>query len=53
MVGQSRKGGSVLSDLYSAGLEQSLSQVSQKDTEDFHYSWECGPLSSENQDSRV
>lgn len=33
-------------------LEQSPSQASQQNTEDFHYSRECGPLSSENQDTR-
>lgn len=53
LVGQSRKGGRVPGDLHSPGLDQSLSQASQQDTEDFHCSRECGPLSSENQDSRV
>lgn len=53
LVGQSRKGGRAPCDLHSSGLEQSLSGASQQDTEDFHCSRECGPLSSENQDSRV
>lgn len=53
LVGQRRKGRRMPSDLCSSGLEQSLSQASQQDTEDFHCNRECGPLSNENQDSRV
>lgn len=53
LVSQSKKGGRVSSDLHSSRLEQSLSQASQQDTEDFQCSRDNGPLSSENQDSRV
>lgn len=48
-----KRGRRMSGDLFSSGLEQSLSQASQQDTEDFHCSRKYGPLSSENQDSRV